>query len=462
MRYLLMLMSAFLVAILAAPLGSTPISAAERPEPIQHIIVVVEQNHTFDSYFGTYPGVNGFKEDTALPIHGGSGELVELRPYSNELRIHLLESASMEQELLSNGRAAAIGAYNGGAMDGFVKVQERRGLDGELPLVYHQESDVQGLWDVAGEFVLFDNYFSSAMGDSLANMLYLIAGSSGGITNGTKKALAKLAEEEFPTVFDQLQQAGIPWKYYVGGIENLDREQFLKREYLEPRVSTPSELYWAPVLAMPRFWTDPQLNDRLVPQEQFFLDAARGELPAVSFVLPKPTDHLPNPPSVAQGRLLSLVNAVAKSPQWDSSAMFIVWDEWGGFYDHVPPPQVDDLGLGFRVPALLVSPWAKPGHISSVQHDHTSVLSFISKQFDLPPLVEGERKVNGFEDAFQFDGVAREPPAFGLASVPDALVGTSGQNRLTLALYLSGFAIAAAILAVLARRRRINRSPSLE
>ena len=125
--------------------------------------------------------------------------------------------------------------------------------------------------------------------------------------------------------------------------------------------------------------------------------------------------------------------------------MLIVWDEWGGFYDHVPPPQVDEMGLCFRVPALLVSPWAKRGYVSHDQHDHTSVLSFIAQRFNLPPLSARQAASNGFENVFQFDALPQEAPAFGLASIPVAPVGSPSQNRVTLMLYLQIFAVVAAV-----------------
>ena len=144
---------------------------------------------------------------------------------------------------------------------------------------------------------------------------------------------------------------------------------------------------------------------------------------------------------------------MAKSPQWNRSATFILWDDWGGFYDHVPPPQVDQLGFGFRVPALLVSPWAKRGHISSVLHDHTSVLNFIAERFELPPLGQRQLQANSFEDAFDFESPPRQPPAFSLADVPTTVVSTPLQNSLTLLLYVVGFAIAIGSVAALIKFR---------
>ena len=453
-RFRLLPLTLVLCGLALAHAGSPPsamadaASADDLSQRIDHIIVVVEENHTFDSYFADYPGANGTYGVDSYPRDPATGTPVEPVPYSESTRERVLAAATPGKELLSNGRAAAEEAYNDGLMDGFVGAQARRGNDPQISMVYYSKEDVRGLWNLADRFVLFDNYFSSALGDSLPNMLYLLAGTSNGIENGTKETLAQISEG-LPTVFDQLQAAGVSWKYYVAGLESLDRERIARGDYLRADEPTPSQFYWSPILAMKRFWEDPQLNAGLATQDQFFRDAAEGRLPAVSFVLPSPTDHPLVAPTAPQQRLLSLVNAMGKSPQWGRSAMFIVWDEWGGFYDHVPPPQVDEMGLGFRVPALLVSPWAKRGYISHDQYDHTSVLNFIAQRFNLPPLSPREAASNSFETAFQFDAPPRAAPAFGLASIPDAPVGTPSQNRLTLMAYLEIFAVVAAVIGFL-------------
>lgn len=453
MRLRLTLLLTILSLLVLTGQKAAPVSQADSGGRIDNIIVIVEQNHTFDSYFGRYPGANGLNNATRFPIDPVTNAPVEPSASVEGLLESLEASVSPGSELLSNGRGTAIDAFNGGAMDGFVAAQINRGFDDELAMSYFYGEDVRGLWDMADQFVLFDNYFSSVLGDSLPNMLYLIAGKSFGINRGSVETLRFLANNEVPTVFDQLQEAGISWKYYVGNLEQVSEEKVLRGEYLEIEEARPAQLYWVPLLIMPRFWTDPEMRSRVASQEQFFIDAARGELPSVSFVLPSPTDHPLTPLGVSQRRLLSLVNAVAKSPQWGRSALFIVWDEWGGFYDHVPPPQVDELGLGFRVPGLLVSPWAKPGYISSVLHDHTSILKFISDRFDLPPLSERQKAANGFDDAFDFESPPLERPTFSLADVPSSRVGTPAQSRLTLMFYLAGFAIAAVSLAAFARLR---------
>ncbi len=434
------------------PAGASADGGAEA-DRIDHVVVVLEQNHTFDSYFGKYPGANGLDSPAAL---AASERGLTSVPYGEELRPRILAVAPDGGEFLSNGRPTALDAYSGGAMDGFVTAQQARGLDGGLSMLYYQGRDVDALWDLADEFVLFDNYYSSVLGDSFPNVLYLTAGTSSGITVGSASALAQIADADQPTLFDQLTDAGISWKFYAAGLESLDKRKILQDEYLKPEAHRPAMLYWAPIVAMKRFWTDPRLNAGLATQEQFFADAAAGKLPSVSFVLPSPTDHPANPLHIAHQRLMSIVNAVAKSPQWERTALFTIWDDWGGFYDHVTPPQVDEFGLGFRVPALLVSPWAKRGYVSHVQYDHVSILTFIERRFGLPPLSPRFQSVNGFEDAFDFQGLPRGAPTFSLASIPAAPVSTPAQNRLTLLIYLAALGTAAAMgVGLLVRARQV-------
>jgi len=418
---------------------------------IDHIIVIVEQNHTFDSYFGRYPGANGLDNVRSFPLDPETGVRVEPIVSSDTLRQFLRQSAVQGREILSNGRGAALESFNRGSMDGFISAQGNRGHSARLSMSYFADEDVEGLWAIADEFVLFDNYFSSAWGDSLPNMLHLLAGSSYGIDRGSRTTLGTLREIEIPTVFDQLQDKGISWKYYIGNFGRIDGDKVVDGSYLAPDEFRPSQLYWVPVLSMPRYWTSPELKAGLDSQEQFLVDAARGDLPAVSFVLPSPSDHPLTPPLVSQLRLLSLINAVSKSPQWEKSAIFVIWDDWGGFYDHVPPPQVDETGFGLRVPALLVSPWAKEGYISSVIHDHTSVLNFIAERFELPVLSERQAQASGFDDAFEFDGSPRSRPIFSLMETPEIPVASPLQNRLTLVFYLIAFVLATILLVVLLR-----------
>ena len=276
-----------------------------------------------------------------------------------------------------------------------------------------------------------------------------MTGDDHGVSADNKEGLATVGDLDTPTVFDRLDDAGESWKLYVGRLDEIDPRSVVDGHYERATETTPSALYWAPVLAMPRFWTDPDLRSGLVDQAAFYRDTAEGALPAVSFVIPQPTDHPAGAGDQGQVRLQSLLNSVIKSPDWDRTAVFVVWDDWGGFYDRMTPP----TGLGFRVPLLLISPHAREGHVSSTELDHTSVLDFIVDQFDLESLSSRQAASNGFADSLLAEPRSDRELITDVVLEPTP-VGTQRQNRLTLLLYLGATAVGLASLARLWRRPR--------
>ncbi len=429
------LVVSFSAALLLAG-ASSPSQGAE-VAPIDHVVVIIEQNHTFDSYFGTYPGANGIVGQ-ALPY-----EPVPTDRYTGP------------GGGLSNARSTALSAHHGGELDRFDSAQDSRGRDGDLALTYRDRATAPILWSVADDFVLFDKYYSSSFGGSLPNTMHLFTGDDRGLGSDSKASVEALRQLDQPTVLDQLEAASEPWRLYVGRLDELDPEAIVSGAYARSADPTPSALYWAPPLGMPRFWTDPNLRDGLVDQQQFYRDASAGELPSVSYVVPQPTDHPASSGDQGHVRLQSLLNAIIKSPDWESTAVFIVWDDWGGFADHVDPPP----GYGFRVPMLMVSPQARTGYVSSVEHDHTSVLNFISDRFELEPLSQRQAAANPFDDA-----LALEPRSSRNLITQHVLdptpVGTTSQNQATLFMYVVGLSVGASGVVAWARRERSLSSPS--
>ncbi|MFW2382486.1 MAG: alkaline phosphatase family protein [Acidimicrobiales bacterium] len=409
-----------LVIVGGLALGSPRPSAGAQATQIDKVIVIVEQNHTFDSYFATYPGAN----------RAGPASLSY-----DPIRFEQYEPDD-PREGLSNGRAAALGALNGGQLDRFDQAQASRDRDGQLALTYRTRDSAPILWSIADNYVLFDNYFSSAFGGSLPNTMHLFAGDDHGLGSDSKASVAALSELDEPTVLDRLTEADESWKLYVGRLDELDPAGVTEGGYLASAVPTPSAIYWAPPLGMPRFWNEPELRAGLVDQQQFYRDAASGSLPAVSYVIPQPTDHPASSGDQGQVRLQSLLNAVIKSPDWERTAVFVVWDDWGGFADRVDPP----TGFGFRVPMLMISPHVKAGHVSSVEHDHTSVLNFIADRFALEPFSDRQATANDFSDA-----LASSPRSTRELITQHVLdptpVGTRSQNRTTLLMYAAGVSV---------------------
>ena len=346
--------------------------------PFDHIVVIVEQDHTYDSYFGSYS----------------------------------------PPESRSDGASA-----NG------------------------------GLHSLADNYVLFDNYFASSPGGTLGNMLDLTTGDTHELLFSSKESLAALADLDVPTLFDRLNQESVEWRLYDGGLSEVDEGKVRNGAYAAAGAAVPASLYRAPVLAMKRTWRDPELTSRFVDQQQFFDDARTGALPPFSLVLPSPSDRPGLGGAEGEIRLLSLINAVQKSSQWERTAIFVTWDDGGGQFDSAVPP----VGNGLRVPLLLISPYAKQGYISHVEHDHLSLLDLVEARFDLASLGSRPDAAPAFDDAFAVEAGPRQPIVTtrgGLAPTP---VGTTAQNVQTVALYTIGLT-AAALVARAGWRREQRRA----
>jgi phospholipase C len=167
-----------------------------------------------------------------------------------------------------------------------------------------------------------------------------------------------------------------------------------------------------PLLSFDRFLDDPELSSHIVDLSEYYKDLQNGTLPAVSYVLLLgATEHPISDPGLGEKATQTMVQALMQSDSWKSSAFFLTYDDWGGWYDHVAPPQVDERGYGFRVPSMLISPYAKQGHIDHTLLDHTSILKFIEENWNIPPLAERDAKANNFTTAFNFSAGPR-PPVF--------------------------------------------------
>jgi len=390
----------FVLLSLAIPMvGTASVSAfqsgMEPNTPIEHFIVVMQQNHTFDNYFGTYPGANGIPEDACIPV--------SLSDQSNTSCVAPFEITDHAITDLSHSDTTFAGQFRNGAMNGFVDTLNRLNQDGTLSMGHFDDTSIPFYWNLADEYVLFDNYFSSAHTGSVTNRMFSVAGRPGDETNRIPEG----GFGDIPTIFDRLQERGISWKFYIKDYDpTLNYRDLAELDYLPPQVQ------WVPLLAMDRFLDDPELSSRIVDLNEYYMDLENGTLPAVSYVLLLgATEHPISDLSLGERATRTMLHTLMQSDAWESSAFFITYDDWGGWYDHVPPPQVDERGLGFRVPALLVSPYARMGHIDHTQLEHTSILKFIEENWNIPPLAERDAKANNLTPAFDFSMTPR-PPVF--------------------------------------------------
>jgi phospholipase C len=345
--------------------GSRPSASSNSLAGISHIVVVFQENHTFDNYFGSYPGANG-TAGKGLLLPSTPGGLPSIAPF---------HSPTLTPADMNHSWASAHADYDSGRMDGFVYSE---GGDGTL--AYFDRSDIPRYWALADEYVLCDQYFTSAMTESAPNHLYLVAGTAGGLEDDTVPATLP-----FPPIFQELDQAAIPWKVYG------NTSWYASFEYVQ---------------------RNPSARARLLPGSAFASDLASGSLAEVTWIIGAPggDEHPPANVQTGQNSVVdTVVNAVGKSPYWESVAVFITWDCYGGFYDHLAPPQVDSMGYGFRVPCLVVSPFALSGAIDHVTNDHTSILRFIEDRYGLAPLSTRDAAANNLAEAFDF---ARPPRTF--------------------------------------------------
>lgn len=455
-----MMKSLVAVAVLLTSILPTGRAQARTPQ-IEHVVVVLLQNATFDHMFGAYPGADGL-DPRRDRLRDARGHIQVPLPLSTEdFGRRGTFPLRFGEEALSNGAPTALEAFNQGRMDGFLTAQEHRGKLAGLAMRHHTRGTMPALWHLADEYVLFDRFFSARLSDSIANNLLLADGDDQGIVQGTKSVLASLWKSDFSTIFDRAESAGTSWRYYLGNLGRLNEERLVRGDYFTPRLSS-TPLYWAPMLSIERFWK-PGLKGGIKDQADFFQDAALGELPSVSYVLPSPNTHWPALPFQSQARLASVVNAVRKSPAWERSAIFVIWDDWGGFYDHVRPPRSGGERLGFRVPALLISPLVKRGYVSSVRHDHTSIPAFIAETFGWGSARDA-RVARSFDDVW-VDRPHRDDPLLTIGEPTRYEASGQGHAESVFRLYLLGLGWAAAALSVgalVASRRRRWRETGFE
>jgi phospholipase C len=333
-------------------------SAPAVSSPIERIVVVLQENHTYDNYFGTYSRGDG------TAGKGLSVPAVAQGPPS----VAPSHSATLTPVDLNHNWSSAHADFDAGAMDGFVYSE-----GSPSTMAYFDGTDIPHYWAAADRYVLCDRYFTSAMTESAPNHLFLVAGTCGGLKDDRVPVTLP-----FPPVFQSLDGAGVSWKVY-GFTSWYDRFAYVQGK--------------------------PALKSRFAPVSQFSTDLKGNALPAVSWIVGAPGGDEHPPANVQAGEnsvAQDIVNALGGSPYWPSVAVFVTWDDYGGFYDHVPPPAVDAFGYGFRVPCLIVSPYARPGFLDHTVNDHTSILKFVETRFGLAPLSTRDAAANDLSEAFDF------------------------------------------------------------
>src|SRR5580704_2781770 len=438
----LILTATGLLILMASDFAQAQTGGPSKPkEPgiqqIQHIVFIVKENRSFDHYFGAYPGALGA---SSAPISTGQ-------------TIPLWRAPDRMPHDVDHSRAGAVNGMDGGAMDHFDLI-DNGNVNGEF-LAFSQmtEADIPNYFTYAHNFVLPDHMFSSAANNSFPNHLYTIAAQSDGVfglptlyknlsaiwgCDAPANTVVAVMDErraisnvfpcfDPPTIADRLDEAGLTWRYYA---PSKGEQGYAYSTYDSINHIRNSSLW----------------GTNVVPISQFAIDARKGNLPAVSWIVSGPQNEHPTA-GTCQGENWSVnqINAVMQSPEWNSTAIFLTWDDFGGFFDHVPPEQIDVFGFGPRVPLLIISPYAKSGHISSTRYEFSSVLKFIEEDFGLAPLGSRDAKASDMTDSFDFSQTpltplvlaTRECPIASASVVPfgTALVGSAGESTISLTNY---------------------------
>lgn len=371
-----------------------PSTAAADITAIQHVVIIIKENRSFDMYFGTFPGADGVTAGTistgqVMPLHHAADAVPRNPGYK-----------------FTDGGLA----MDYGRMDKF-DLEGMGNINGDY-LAYSQlyQADIPNYFAYASAFTLSDRMFVSLHGPSYPNHLYAIAAQSGGAVGNfigipiwSCDAPADTTVEvidakghvtnqypcfDFPTIGDSLHTANTSWTFYAHSGSNWNAYGTINHVRNSP--------LWA---------------QHIAPDDQFPVDAMNGNLPAVSWLVPVSiySEHASDPYSpainsscVGENWTVQQINAIMQGPDWPSTAIFLVWDDWGGWYDHVAPPSVDQYGLGPRVPFMVISPYAKPGYISHTQYEFSSFLKFIEERFGLLPLTARDAAANDILDAFDF------------------------------------------------------------
>ena len=428
---------------------------------IKHVVIVMQENRSFDSYFGTYPGADGIPM-----VHGVPTACVPdtqtnscVRPFHDTYDVN---------GGAPHGLTDAIADVNDGKMDGFVgQLNKAVGACTEnldpacnpavqkdnngLPDVmgYHTATEIPNYWTYARQFTLDDHMFEPVKSWSLPDHLFLVSGWSAICKN--KKPSSCKNQIGGPYFVDQFDNAvakelaggttaidlawtdltwllfknHVSWGYYVqtGEQPDCENDSAVTCKSIPQSYHTPG--IWNPLPLFADVQADHQ-EKNIQPLDNFLKQADSGTLPSVSWVTPANIDSEHPPDSVHQGQayVTSVINSVMRGPDWKSSAIFLAWDDWGGFYDHLAPPTIDQNGYGLRVPAITISPYAKRGFIDHATLSSDAYLKFIEDDFlgggrlnpktdgrpdPRPDVRENAKKLGNLANEFNFDQTPRRP-----------------------------------------------------
>jgi phospholipase C len=366
--------------------------------PIKHVVFLMQENRSFDHMFGLFPGADGVR-------YG----------WDHGVRRPLTRASSQKIPDLPHCWECAVASYDHGKLDGF---NQSANAD-RYAYTQMRPQEEPNYWAWAKRYSLADHFFSSERGPSYANHFFMIAGQSAGVhdnpvrppsagsltwgCDSPPEEKARVVHPDgsvswehpcfdVPTVADRLNQKKIPWAYYAA--------TSTQRGYIRSAYSSVKHIFYSK-----------QWQDHVLPVQNVVHDIRTRGLPAVTWITPRFefSDHPSASFCYGENWATKVIDTIMKSPQWKSTAIFLTWDEWGGFYDHVKPPTIDSFGLGFRVPLIVLSPYTIPGYIDHHLGEFDSVTKFIEENWGIPPLTARDEQAGDLMWNFDFHQTPTAP-----------------------------------------------------
>ena len=393
----------------------TPETANNR-FPIKHVIIIDKENHSFDNLFGQFPGADGARE-----AHTSTDKTIALGHTPDQTLLDVAHA----------GAAAAL-AVDNGKMDHFGLLPGARQNGRDVADSQYHETDIPNYWKYALAFTLDDHFFSTILGPSFPNHLVSVAATSGGtVDNPTGQSVHAWGCDggpfsrvdgitpdgrrfvtrpcfDFATLPDVLERHGVSWKYYA-----------------PPQFA--SGYVWNALDAVRHIRYSSLWKSNVSPDTSFITDIRSGRLPQVSWLVTnaRESDHPPSSICLGENWSVRMITAVMQSSYWKDTAIFLTWDDFGGFYDHVAPPRLDSISLGPRVPTIVISPLARLHFVDHTTFDFSSLLRFIELDFGLPTLTTRDRQAASMLSSFDFDHTPERPLALKERRCPKSAYVTS-------------------------------------
>ena len=389
----------------------------ENTSPIKHVVILIQENRSFDNFFATFPGADG--STTGYYLKKVNGKYVRTQVALTETTLGSLD--------FNHSWSDYTGDYDNGGMDGFNK----EGYNGNnpaglQPYQYVNPSQIQQYWTLAQQYALADEMFQTQGSGSFTAHQDLIAGTTHQVYNNHIGSLIDYpsgngnwgCNAPAQTVTSMLTKTGqylkgggpFPCLTYSTGTlrDKLDAKHVSWKYYAPPHKNNTVGALWNAFAAIDAVYNGPEWATNIsMPETNIFNDITNSQLPAVSWVVPDQVDsdhpHLKTGQYTGPAWVASVVNAIGTSSYWNSTAIIVVWDDWGGFYDHVPPPFFDNAGgLGFRVPMLVISPYVPAGTIAHTQYEFGSILKFVEQTFALGSMGTTDVRATSIGNIFNF------------------------------------------------------------